>query len=593
MALVSAASVPMVMSSATTFYMIWRLGRRAPVLVSRMLGCATIDRAMSRSARRALDLAGRNDGDAPMPSHWQQTWLEAQQHVLAGRLDAARAALSSLLDHDPTQVNARLLLASVMLAQGRVRDAAEQVKFAAFTLPGDPDLICKVAQSLSSLGETNAARACLRHPEVARTRSGPALAALAHIQQGLGLHAQALELMDRARAAGFDTPDFRYFRALQLQFNGRLADAEAELESCLRLGPTFGRASLTLARMRRQTPADNHVDFIRARLATVAPGTEDHAAFEFALHKELDDLGELDDAWAALVRGNAVMHGRVGYDAAAETRLFDQLIAAFDANLPARDGVRHSGPMPIFIVGLPRSGTTLLERILGSHSMVASAGELTDLPRQLRWVADQHGHALLDERLLAGLDRFDFAALGRRYLEQSQWRADGRPYYIDKLPPNFMLLGHIRRALPLAKVVHIRREPMDVCFSNYRALFGDAYAYSYDMPSLAHHHGQYQRLMQHWRGVMPDFVLDLPYADLVRDTAATCATLLDFCGLPFEAACLDHTGNRNSVATLSSAQVREPIHARGLGEWQRYQRQLQPLRELLDRDAPLASRSAA
>ncbi len=528
-----------------------------------------------------------------MPSHGQRLWLEGQQHVLAGRLDEAQAAFAALLIHHPTQVNARLLLASVMLAKGHVRAAAEQVKFAASALPGDPDLICKVAQSLSSLGETNAARACLQHPEVARTRSGPALAALGHVQQGLGLHVQALALMDRARDTGFDTADFRYFRALQLQFNGRMADAEAELESCLRMGPTFGRASLTLARMRRQTAASNHVDFIRARLATVAPGTEDHAAFEFALHKELDDLGELDDAWAALVRGNAVMHGRLAYDAIAETRLFDQVIAGFDAPLPAAGDVGHSGPMPIFIVGLPRSGTTLLERILGSPSMVASAGELTDLPRQLRWVADQHGHALLDERLLADLANFDFAMLGRRYLEQSQWRAGGRPYYIDKLPPNFMLLGHIRRALPQAKIVHIRREPMDVCFSNYRALFGDAYAYSYDMTSLAHHHAQYQRLMQHWLGVMPDFVLDLPYADLVRDTSATCATLLDFCGLPFEAACLDHTRNRSSVATLSSAQVREPVHARGLGEWRRYQRQLQPLHDLLVPERIQASRSAA
>ena len=144
-----------------------------------------------------------------MPSHGQRLWLEGQHHALAGRLDAAQAAFAALLEHDPTLVNARLLLASVILAKGRVRDAAEQVKFAAFTLPGDPDLICRVAQSLSSLGETNAARACLQHPEVARTQSGPALAALAHIQQGLGLHAQALALMDRARDSGFDTPDFR------------------------------------------------------------------------------------------------------------------------------------------------------------------------------------------------------------------------------------------------------------------------------------------------------------------------------------------------------------------------------------------------
>ena len=148
---------------------------------------------------------------------------------------------------DPWHVPGRLLLASVLLAQGRVRGAAEQSKYAAFALPDDANLICRVAQCLVKVGEINAARACMRHPEIGRSRSGPALAALAHIYQGLNLHAESLALMDRARALGFDNPDFRYFRAIQLQFNGRVDEAESELEACLRLGPTFGRASLTLA----------------------------------------------------------------------------------------------------------------------------------------------------------------------------------------------------------------------------------------------------------------------------------------------------------------------------------------------------------
>jgi hypothetical protein len=232
---------------------------------------------------------------------------------------------------------------------------------------------------------------------------------------------------------------------------------------------------------------------------------------------------------------------------------------------------------------MPRSGTTLLERILGNHSLVTSAGELPDLSRQLRWVADCHGHPLIDDALLDASPQVDFTEVGRRYLEQSQWRANGRPYYVDKLPPNFMLIGCIRRALPAAKVVHMVREPMDVCFSNYRAMFGDAYSYAYDFDRLAHHHRQYQRLMQHWRQAAPGFVLDLPYAELVEDTEETCRKLLDFCGLPYEAACLDHTRNTASVATLSSAQVRQPIHAGSLGEWRRYARQMEPLRQLLSR----------
>jgi len=513
------------------------------------------------------------------PPQW--LWQTGQQAILQGRLDEGRACMRALLTRVPGHVPARMLLAGTALATGRMREATEELRRAAQAIPDDPAMVVQVAQSLSRLGETNAARACLAHPVVARTQNGPILTALGHTYQGLGLNAEALELMDRAQATGYDNADFRYFHALQLQFNGRLAEAEAEMEQCLRLGPTFGRASLSLSRIRKQTTESNHVDFLQSRLQSVPRGSEDHAAFEFALYKELEDLGRRDEAWSALARANAVMAARMPYDANAETRLFDGVIRRFDAEFLAGPSQLMPGPTPIFIVGMPRSGTTLLERVLGSHSMVASAGELTDLPRQLRWVADRHGQAMLDEPLLDDMTSFDFALLGRRYLEQSQWRAGGKAFYIDKLPPNFMLVGCIRRALPHARVVHMMRDPMDVCFSNYRAMFGDAYAYSYDLQSLAHHHGQYHRLMQHWRDAAPGFVIDVSYTDLVLDTERTCRELLAACGLPFEPECLDHTRNQSSVSTLSSAQVRQPIHSRGLNEWEKYGPQLQEFRSML------------
>ena len=507
-------------------------------------------------------------------------WLQAQRDVARGDLSAARAGFESLLARLPRHAGAHALLASVLLAQGSVRGAAAHLRMAADALPTDPPFILRIAQALANLGEIDAALACLRHPALAGCADGRLQLARGHAYQGLGLNPQALACMERARTAGLDSPDFRYFRALQLQFNGRLAEAEAEMEACLRLGPTFGRASLSLARLRRQTPQSNHVDFLRRRLGEVPAGSEDHAAFEFALYKELEDLGDFDAAWQALERGNAVMHQRMGHDDAAEARLFDALIDRRDTAGTIGHGATD-GPMPIFVVGLPRSGTTLLERILGAHPQVTSAGELADLPRQLRWTADRPGHALLDEALLAASDTLDYALLGRRYLAQAGWRAQGRPCFVDKLPANFMLVGHIRHALPQARVLHLVREPMAVCFSNYRALFGEAYAYSYDLPALARHHARYRRLMAHWHASFPGFVLDVSYERLVHHTEATCREALDFCGLPFEPACLDHTRNRGSVSTLSSAQVREPIHARSLEAWRRYERQLEPLRQSL------------
>ena len=510
-----------------------------------------------------------------------QLWARAQQEIIARKLDAAHASLEALLKLNAWHVPARLLLASVILAQGKLRGAAEQAKFAAFALPNDADLICRVAQCLVKVGEVNAARACMQHPEVARSRSGPALAALAHINQGLGLHAESLAMMDRARALGFDNPDFRYFRAIQLQFNGRIADAEAELEACLKLGPTFGRASLTLARLRRITPETQHLDFIRTRLASVPQGTEDHAGFEFAQYKELEDLGQHEAAWQALERANAVMHARLQHSAVDEGALFDRLIEVCTPEfvMPHRHAL--SGPMPIFIIGMPRSGTTLLERILGNHSQVSSAGELADFSRQLRWVADKHGHKLIDTELLANAEDIDFAEVGRRYLQQTQWRAQGRPWFVDKLPPNYQLAGLIHRALPQAKILHMVRDPMDVCFSNWRALFGDSFGYSYSFDTLAAHYRQYRRLMQHWHRVMPQAIHDVSYDAMVGDTEATARALLDYCGLAFEPGCLDTTRDSAPVATLSSAQVREPIHRRAMQEWLPYAAQLAPLRAAL------------
>lgn len=511
----------------------------------------------------------------------QRLWAQARAYIAQRRWNEATHALHALLRSQTETAPVLLLLASVCLATGSVRGAVAHLQQAAASLADDVNAIGRVAQALARIGETRAAHACLAHPEIARAANARALLMLAHVSQGLGQHAEALALMERARGLGLDGADFRYFRALQLQFNGRIAEAEVEMESCLAMGPTFGRASLTLARVRRQTAASNHVQFIRSRLAAVEQGSEDHAAFEFALHKELDDLGQYEEAWHALQRGNGVMRRRLGHDPSNERAIFDALVARFDTETaPAKEAI-PAGPVPIFIVGMPRSGTTLLERIIGNHSMVMPAGELADFPRQLRWAADLHGHALVDLPLLGACGRLDFALLGRRYLDQTQWRAQGRRFYVDKLPPNFMLIGFIRRALPHARILHMVRDPMDVCFSNYRALFGDAYAYSYGLESLGHHHRQYLRLMQHWHRTMPGSVLDIDYDELVRDTGSATRRLLGFCGLPYEPACLDTTSNEAPVATLSSAQVRMPIHQRSLGEWRRYERQLQPLRDAL------------
>jgi len=515
-------------------------------------------------------------------------WQQGQDAIRGQRLDEARASFEQLLRLQPSHFGAHLLLASVHIAQGHPRGAAGELLAAARALPSDPAAIVRVAQALRPLGETNAVRALLAHPLLARANNPHVLMTAAHVQQELGEHARALALMDRALALGLDNPDVRYLRAVQLQFHGRLADAEAELERCLRMGPTYGRASLMLARLRRATPGRNQLDFIARRLAQAGRGSEDEAAFEFARYAELEALGRDEEAWAALVRGNALMHSRLRDTEAArfdEDALLEAIVAkttpgflqpVADTEAPASP----AHPQPIFIVGLPRSGTTLLESRLGRHPQIASAGELIEFGKLWRQAADVHGHAIADPALVAA--DADFAELGRRYLEHTRWRAQGRAWYVDKLPPHFWIAGFIRKALPQARIVHMARAPIEVCFSNWRAFFGDSYPYSYDQDALAAHHARYRRLMAHWHAAMPGAIHEVDYAALVAEPEQTLRAVLAHIGLEFDPALLDEGVDAGPVATLSSAQVRAPLSAERRQDWQRYAPQLAALRARLD-----------
>ncbi len=502
-------------------------------------------------------------------------WERVRRYLETKQEDAARVTLERLVQTAPTDVEARVLLAGAILSSdARVRECLMHLQAAAASLPENADLVAMVALAMLRVGDIVGARRCLENPAVAATTSVEDLMSLAHAHQLLGEHAKSLAFMDRARAQGCDNPDFRYFRGLQLQFNGRLQEAEEEMETCLKMGPTYGRASLSLARLKTQTAANNHLTYIREQIRRVEKGSEDHASFEFAQYKELEDLGEYDEAWAALERGNRIMDQLFRHDGQAEGRLFDALIERIGTDFLQPSTADLSGPAPIFVIGLPRSGTTLIERILGNHSMVESAGELNDFPRQMQWQANHYCFPVLDELLLARAEELDYADIGKRYLRQSQWRANGKPFYVDKLPPNFMLAGFIHRALPHAAILHMVREPMDACFSNYKAMFGGAYAYSYEPNLLIAHYRRYRRLMDHWHAVMPGRIFDVSYNELVRDPEGKTREILAFCQLPFEPGCADLARNRTPVATLSSAQTRHAISDRSIGEWRRYAKQL-------------------
>lgn len=510
----------------------------------------------------------------------EQRWQRGVQYLAAGQVTPARAQLEALQSQAPRQAWTHLLAARLAWHGDRVRDATQHALDAAdVAAADDPALLCEVVQALLRVGETVVARECLARPALAQAGQASWILRLADFRQRLDENAESLALIERAIAAGASGPDVGFNHGVQLYFNGRIDKAEAELDANLRQTPTRGRAALALSRLHAQTKDHNHLEWITTGLNQVAKRTRDHAALEFAHYKELEDLGRYGEAWDALVRGNAVMRARNPFNAASQIGYLDRLKDACSAECLNVVGHANGDPKPIFIIGLARSGTTVLERMLGNHSKVASAGELVDFGMQLHWAADtRNTHS---ESFLSRLGGLDFAGVGRRYLAQTQWRAHGRRYFIDKQPPNWALAGLVHAALPQARILHLTRDPMDVCFSNWRAFFGDAYVYSYDMAGLASYHRGYRSTMAHWHTVMPGAIMDVAYADLVRQPEVTMRRVFEYCGLEWEAGCLDMTRNDIPVATLSAAQVRQPIHANAFGEWHRYEDQLAPLRNAL------------
>jgi tetratricopeptide (TPR) repeat protein len=507
-------------------------------------------------------------------------WQHAAQCFAQGRFADARAILEKMLGRDPHSAEAWLALSQVDIHSGEVQQAARHALAAARLQSGNPKTLIDIAAALLTIGEVLAARGCLGRAAALAPSEAALQQHLALQYQNLGDHAAALAWMERARASGMADPGHRFALAIQYTFHGRMADAEAELEQCVDLQPPFGQAMAQLSQLRRQTPERNHLDALARQLTEVQSGSVDHATLEFARYKEFEDLHRHAEAWQSLQRANSVMHARLNHDPVAERRTFEALASRMNALVrpPAR---QVEGAVPVFIVGLPRSGTTLLDRLLGNHPGVASAGELGTFKRGLERVANRFTGPMLDEAFVERIPRLDLVEAGDLYLANSQWRAQGARFYVDKLPRNWLLVPLIKFAIPQARILHLTRESIAVAFSNYRSYFGGDYPYCYDEVTLVSHYRQYRRRLRDWHALLPGEILDVSYEALVADTETEMRKVLAFCGLDWEPGCADLARNAGPVATLSAVQVRGRIQPGMADRWRNYAPQLASLRESL------------
>jgi tetratricopeptide (TPR) repeat protein len=359
------------------------------------------------------------------------------------------------------------------------------------------------------------------------------------------------------------------------------------------LEPGFGDAWWSLANLKTFRFADEDLDSMRAQLARDALGDEDRLHIEFALGKALEDRADYGAAFGRYARGNALRLGRVPYSADENAARLGRAAELYDADFfRLRAGWGTPSPDPIFIVGMPRAGSTLVEQILASHPLVEGTMELpeiTSLARVLRRQGEDGSPAPYHEAL-AELDAPAVRALGDAYLERTRiHRKTGAPFFVDKMPNNFAHAGLILLALPNAKIVDVRRHPMACGFSLFKQHFARGQDFAYSLPDIGRYYRDYAEYMAHFDRVLPGRILRVAYEALVDDTEAQVRRLLDYCGLPFDPACLRFFENDRPVRTASSEQVRRPIYREGLDHWKHFEPWLGPLREALGPLAPAPS----
>jgi len=409
---------------------------------------------------------------------------------------------------------------------------------------------------------------------------------------GIGLAERGTPHLEWAASAKTDSAELLYDLGWALAALGRLDEARTRLGEALALRPSMASAHAALARLRRWTPDENHIERLSELQADTGLGDGERAALGFALFKELDDVGRLSEAWPVLARANELARAQAPlWSASHDEALVAALIRRFPrAGYPPAPPASGGDRIPVFIVGLPRTGTTLLERILAAHSQVRAMGELPLFHRLFRAAAGQPD-APLTQRTVMKTKGADWRAVGARYLAATAPFTEGARFTIDKLPLNSLMIGPLRLALPTARIIFLRRNPMDALLSCHANWLG-RYGWSYRLEDLAAHYRYHRKLMNHWRAALGPGLIEVSYENLVADPEPQIRALLAAVGLEFEAACLRPHEARGAVLTSSNVQVRAPITTAGVGAWRRYADPLEPLRArlaawgLLDRDDP-------
>lgn len=506
--------------------------------------------------------------DLPDSPRARRQLQRAESYLTAGDRGAAIGAIEQVAAELPRYAPALLRLAQLTLNAGDHARSLHWTQQAVRAVLPTPAIRLQLLQQLVAVGETQIALDLCAQARPYTFGSPQLLAVAAQQISRLGAHALAREYAQAAVDLDRHHPPSLYIRANLHVYFGETDQAVAMLEHCLRIHPGAVEAHWLLSRL-RQPDAELRIARIERELERAKPG-EDEAYLAYALHNELHDARCYPEAWRALERACRAKRSQLRYDAAATRALFDALLGWREDEAQAARGFESTELRPIFVLGLHRSGTTLIERILGGHSQIAAAGETYEFPNQLRRATGIHSSQPVERAMVEGRTGLNMAEIGHGYLTAMRWRARGRPFVTDKLPSNFLNLGFIAAALPQARIIHVCRDPIDTGLSSLRTLFTQACAYSYDPLEFAQYHSWYVELMAHWHAVLPGRILDVHYEDVVADPVTAAERMTAFCDLAPEPTMVEIERSPDPVATASSVLVRDGIRKDRSRLWQAY-----------------------
>jgi tetratricopeptide (TPR) repeat protein len=537
---------------------------------------ALLQQGKAGEALKSLEIARRIE-----PGRASVLVKLGQLYTAVGRPDGAIATYRTLVERFPASVDALRLLADASARARLLQDAESVLRRAVALAPQRPEVWMELANALFQQDKLDDAEQSVREALRRAPREAAMHATLGSILVAAGRHESAVPAFEQA--LGLDPSNAEALKGLAhaLGTTGQTERAVALYRRCIELHPDDGAAYWGLASLKAYRYTPDEIEAMRARLAAGRLPADSATKLRFALATALDAERRFDEAFEHFREGNASVRRSIQYDSGAMARVDAELVRVFDtAFLRRHAGAGNPDPAPIFIVGLPRSGSTLIEQVLASHSLVEGTHELTELNRIANEMnRDSTGKGYPAVLLDAGADRFH--QLGTEYLERAGRFRTGAPRFTDKMSNNFRHIGLISLILPNAKIINARRHPLDCCVSCYKMLFSRGQKFSYDLRDLGEYYLQYQRLMDHWHEVLPGFMLDVDYEQLVGDFEGQVRRILDFCALPWEPSCLEFHRNTRAVRTASAEQVRQPLYSTGIHRWRDYERQIAPLIDLL------------